>query len=81
MIETLLLTYSSLSLFMIHEDPALPAFVFEMALEKMLEETCSNFVEEGNEDNNVPQPLGGKMADLFLETLRSWGNTSALRKR
>jgi len=71
-------------LFLIREkipvrDPDLPAFVFEMSLEKMLEETLFNFngQEQQGKDNGVVE----KMADLFLETIRSWGPTSALRRR
>jgi len=58
-------------------DPDLPAFVFEMSLEKMLEEALSEDKPHQDKDNLV----GQKMDDLFLETLRSWGPTSALRRR
>jgi len=59
-------------------DPALPAFIFEMALEKMLEESCNNILDENGSKN---YHLAEKMAGLFLETLRAWGNTYALRRR
>ena len=44
-----------------------------MALEKMLQETCSE--EQGQ------SIIKGTMSDLFIETLRSWGPTSSLRQR
>lgn len=44
-----------------------------MALEKMLQETCSGVQGQ----NNIVET----MSDLFLETLRSWGPTSSLRQR
>ena len=70
-----------------HADPELPSFVFEMTLEKMLEETlfnCNGHDDDTTEDR--PQEgeeniVGEKMIDLFLETMRSWGPTSALRRR
>ena len=70
-----------------HADPELPSFVFEMTLEKMLEETlfnCNGHDDDTTEDR--PQQgeeniVGEKMIDLFLETMRSWGPTSALRRR
>lgn len=67
-------------------DPDLPAFVFEMSLEKMLEDTLSNSHEGNNGRRDESQHdkeylVGEKMADLFLETMRSWGPTSSLRRR
>ncbi|KAL7543859.1 hypothetical protein ACHAXR_013228 [Thalassiosira sp. AJA248-18] len=65
-------------------DPHLPGFVFEMSLEKMLEEAID---EQGHAESEVKHQqgkdnrVGEKMADLFLETIRSWGPTSALRRR
>ena len=61
-------------------DPWLPPFVFEMALARMLDETCANAAKL-NESERSQQGVGEKMADLFLETLRSWGPTSSLRRR
>ena len=66
-------------------DPILPAFVFEMSLERMTEEILSNSSERGYDvskakDHQNEENLGDKMADLFLETLRSWGPTSAIRR-
>ncbi|KAL7498251.1 hypothetical protein ACHAWT_006183 [Skeletonema menzelii] len=64
-------------------DPHLPTYVFEMTLEKMLEETV-NHRSQGNTisgENDVNNAASDKMTDLFLETLRSWGPTSYLRKR
>ena len=65
-------------------DPELPSFVFEMSLEKLLEETILNYHDHQGLDENEPEEeklVGEKMADLLLETLRSWGPTSALRRR
>lgn len=53
----------------------------------MLEETLSNV--QDNCDTNEVEPqqgeeeklFGDRMIDLFLETMRSWGPTSALRRR
>ncbi len=75
-------------LFLIREkipvrDPPLPSYVFEMVLEKMLEETV-NHRSEGctmSDEYEVHDVALDKMTDLFLETLRSWGPTSCLRKR
>jgi hypothetical protein len=75
-------------LFLIREkipvrDPHLPSYVFEMVLEKMLEETVRHrsegYTMSGEYD--VHNVAIDKMTDLFLETLRSWGPTSCLRKR
>lgn len=68
-------------------DPELPACVFEMCLETMLEDVILNNKGKGNIiSDNEPQRgedkiVGKKMADLFLETMRSWGTTSTLRTR
>ena len=68
-------------------DPELPQFVFEMCLEKMLGDVLSNCNGQehdacaGYDRQGEEQPVVEKMADLFLDTLRSWGTTSALRRR
>lgn len=66
-------------------DPELPKFVFEMCLEKMLDEAISNGsghdCDTRAETSGEEKLVGEKMADLFLDTLRSWGSTSALRRR
>ncbi|KAL3787325.1 hypothetical protein ACHAW5_009334 [Stephanodiscus triporus] len=68
-------------------DPELPACVFEMCLETMLEDVILNNKGQGNIiSDDEPQRgedkiVGKKMADLFLETMRCWGTTSTLRKR
>ncbi|KAL3776985.1 hypothetical protein ACHAWO_006339 [Cyclotella atomus] len=64
-------------------DPWLPPFLFEMALEKMLQETCENATRSlaDGQRGQCSQSTGEKMADLFLETLRAWGPTSSLRRR
>jgi len=57
-----------------------------MSLEKILEETLSN-VQDNSDTNQVELQqeeenlFGDRMVGLFLETMRSWGPTSALRKR
>ena len=67
-------------------DPVLPAFVFEMSLERMMEEVLTSSDEFGRgareeQDHRHEESLvGDKMADLYLETLRSWGPTSAIRR-
>jgi hypothetical protein len=68
-------------------DPELPQYVFEMCLEKMIGDVLSNY-NGGDRDTSAgyyrqyeEQLIGEKMADLFLDTLRSWGTTSALRRR
>jgi len=75
-------------LFLIREkipvrDPHLPSYVFEMVLEKMLEETVDHRSQDYtmSDDYDVHDAAADKMTDLFLETLRSWGPTSCLRKR
>ena len=62
-------------------DPELPAFVFEMALEKMLSEVLANCNNDKSDMNEDSVKLGEKIAELFLGTMRSWGPTSALRRR
>eukprot|EP00804_Cyclotella_cryptica_P021518 CCRYP_005836-RA/>CCRYP_005836-RA protein AED:0.01 eAED:0.01 QI:1499/1/1/1/0.66/0.5/4/739/899 len=63
-------------------DPWLSPFVFEMALEKMLNETCSKVVKQiQTEGTSSKWDIGDTMADLLLETLRAWGPTSSLRRR
>lgn len=62
-------------------DPWLAPFVFEMVLEKMLEETCSNAAKPEESAEQIHQSVGDKMSDLFLETLRAWGPTASLRRR
>jgi hypothetical protein len=53
-----------------------------MSLEKMLQETCFNAKKVKDiEEEQTSQSTAEKMADLFLETLRSWGPTSSLRRR
>ncbi len=66
-------------------DPELPPFVFEMCLEKMLGDVLSNCNGQDH-DTRAENPdedtlVGEKMADLFFDTLKSWGTTSALRRR
>ncbi|KAL7454387.1 hypothetical protein ACHAWC_006029 [Mediolabrus comicus] len=75
-------------LFLIREkipvrDPHLPSYVFEMILEKMLDETVHHRSKDdtGSREFDVHDVAMDKMTDLFLETLRSWGPTSCLRKR
>lgn len=68
-------------------DPQLPTFVFNMCLEKMLEDAILGSKGQGDvlyddehqrgEDGVVSK----KMFGIFLETVRCWGTTSALRKR
>ena len=61
------------------QDPVLPAFVFEMSLERMMEEVLTTSDEAGRgareeQDHRHEESLvGDKMADLYLETLQSWG--------
>lgn len=64
-------------------DPHLPNYVFEMVLEKMLEETVSRHSQSSivSDEHDGHDAASDKMTDLFLETLRSWGPTSSLRKR
>lgn len=68
-------------------DPELPKYVFEMCLEKMLGDVLSNYnggdhkTTAGYSRQGEEQFIGEKMADLFLDTLRSWGTTSHLRRR
>ena len=63
-------------------DPWLPSFVFEMALEKMLQETCTSAKKSADKEKLPSQPsVSEKMSDLLLETLRAWGPTSSLRRR
>ena len=65
-------------------DPQLPSYVFEMVLEKMLDETANHRFDdyaESHHEYDVHDVALDKMTDLFLETLRSWGPTSCLRKR
>ena len=68
-------------------DPELEGFVFAMCLEKMLEDAILNSKGQGDViSDDEPQRgedriIAKKMVDLFLETMRSWGTTSALRRR
>ena len=64
-------------------DPHLPSYVFEMVLEKMLDETVNHRSGDYtiSDDYDVHDVALDKMTDLFLDTLRSWGPTSCLRKR
>ena len=64
-------------------DPQLPSYLFEMVLEKMLEETVNHRSSNNATFNefDVHDIAVEKMTDLLLETIRSWGPTSYLRKR
>jgi hypothetical protein len=68
-------------------DPELPAFVFAMCLEKMLDDAILQVKGQRNVISDYDPPHGEelmvvrKMVDLFLETMRAWGNTSSLRAR
>jgi len=68
-------------------DPELPAFVFAMCLEKMLDDAILQVKGQRNVISEYDPPHGEevmvvrKMVDLFLETMRAWGNTSSLRAR
>ena len=68
-------------------DPEMEGFVFAMCLEKMLEDAILNSKGQGDViSDDEPQRgedriIAKKMVDLFLETMRSWGSTSALRRR
>lgn len=55
-----------------------------MGLEKMLEEAMNeqdHDTSEGRTQSVKNTFVGEKMAELFLETIRAWGPTSALRRR